>query len=355
MDRRKELEISASLCEAIQDKLKEQYGDTPDQRIQDRVKAEWNAAEQSGSIVDIALLYELSSCLKEQRYPWCLRGCTGSSFLLYLLGIARGNPLPPHLYCPRCHTVLWQDCADGFDAKTVVCGVDQQMMMGDGHGIPWQSLWGYGELTPSFDIDLPESLYEPLQATLRADRFSQYDPEMEPTIQYPGRVKIIRLRKISMLFNLHTKPMDEHFYNHSYSGNDIQRMLCCWHDMIELEDWKQLAPPKDFGDLCALYGLLHSTGTWDDWTQEQIEHDGMKYAELVSDREFVFQYLNRHGFLEKDAWTGMRAVQMGHPLPVVTEEMEVAQDSWVIDRCAEVHYLFPKAHAVERILFNGKI
>lgn len=228
-------------------------------------------------------------------------------------------------------------------------------MLGDGHDIPWQSLWGYGDLIPTFDIDLPENLFEPIRAILSTERFARYDSEMKPKIPYPGRVKMVKLRKISMLFNLSSKPMDERFYLPSHYDIDIPGLLRRWDTLLELKEWGKPMPPENFADLCALFGLIHSTGTWDDWAQTQLECERMEYADLVSDREAIFRYLIQHGFLEKDAWAGMREVQIGHPLPVVTEEMETSGDAWIIERCGEVQYLFPKAHAVERILFNAKM
>lgn len=47
----------------------------------------------------------------------------------------------------------------------------------------------------------------------------------------------------------------------------------------------------------------------------------------------------------------MERVRLGHELPVVTSDMSTARDKWVIDRCKRVKYLYPKVHAVERVLY----
>ena len=98
-------EIECDLCDEIQNKLQEKYGENPDSLITQRFEEEWNAVKLSDMIFDIAALYEIALWLKQNNYPYWLRGTAGSSFLLYLLGITQGNPLPSHCYCPKCKTV----------------------------------------------------------------------------------------------------------------------------------------------------------------------------------------------------------------------------------------------------------
>ena len=351
----KHIEITNRLVETVDEKLREHYGKNQDEIIKKRVKDELNAMKHSESVMDVAFLYEISRYLKEKSYPWCLRGCTGSSFILYLLGVSKGNPLPPHLYCPKCHDVLWKDCKDGFDLENAICSDDQHLLTKDGHNIPWQSLWGYGKFMPSFDMDLPESLFETFEDILKSERFSKYDELFKVDIPYPGKVKQIKLGKISLLFNLKLDNVSDEFYLPSNQDIDVKKLLYRWHEVAEIEEHENLPEPKDFADLCSLFRLLHSTGTWDEWSKMQLEEDRFNYSDLVSDREAVFHYLTCHGFLDKDAWKGMREVQLGHKLSTVTEEMKDANDSWIMDRCSRIKYLFPKAHAVERILFNAKI
>ncbi len=90
----------------------------------------------------------------------------------------------------------------------------------------------------------------------------------------------------------------------------------------------------------------------------QSRYDGMverldyTLSDLIAYRDDVFSYLLAHGFPEKDAWSGMDRVRTGRGLSVVTSEMERARDKWVLNRCKKVSYLFPKAHAVEYLLYR---
>ena len=88
-------------------KLYGKYGLTPDYEMIKRVKEEWEAMKNSDSILDIAMLNEFVLWLKKERIPYWMSGTAGSSFILYLLGITRGNPLKPHFYCLECKHVDW--------------------------------------------------------------------------------------------------------------------------------------------------------------------------------------------------------------------------------------------------------
>lgn len=85
-----------------------------------------------------------------------------------------------------------------------------------------------------------------------------------------------------------------------------------------------------------------------------VERLGFALSDLIAYRDNVFSYLLSHDFSEEDAWHGMERARRGIELPVVTSEMSMARDKWVIDRCKKIKYLFPKAHAVDYILYLVK-
>lgn len=127
--------------------LHKRYGAKPDALIMKRVEDEWEALTRSDTVLDAAALYELTLWLRENRIPYWLDAGTGSSFLFYLLGLSSGNPLPPHYYCPKCHRVDWDSYIfrDGFDLPDLSCEFDGSARIRDGHDIPYQMLWGYGQ------------------------------------------------------------------------------------------------------------------------------------------------------------------------------------------------------------------
>ena len=197
-------EIEAVLFSKIEENAFEKYGDTPDPLVTRRIKEEWAAMERSNVILDVAALYELTIWLKKNRYPYWMRALSGSSFILYLLGITTGNPLPPHRYCPKCKSVQWQPMyADGFDIpQDTTCADDDVPMVSDGHNIPWQTIWGFGDFQATFDIDLPTFLYEPFRKELSSHWLQKLGADDFQTAPYDGKVKCIKLSNLSLVFVL---------------------------------------------------------------------------------------------------------------------------------------------------------
>lgn len=350
--------IETTLYQEVSDKLHQKYGNDPDELITKRVAEEWAAMERTDVIADVAALYELAVWLKCNRYPYWLRSRSGSSFILYLLGVTTGNPLPPHYYCPQCKEVQWQTTyADGFDLpQDKNCSNDDTPLVSDGHGIPWQTLFGYGDFDPMFDMDLPSDLYEKVQTTWDSHWMQNIKPGNVANNPYEGNRRRIKLSKLSLMFHLKSEEISHTFYNHEYTSEDREYMLCQWNLLVneEANFPSDLPEPDSIADLISLFGLSHSTGAWDETTAYMIDEMGYSPADMIAYRDDVYQYLLDHGFLEKDAWRGMNRVRKGLDFPVVTEEMQRARDKWVLARCKKIEYLFPKAHTVEYLFFMLK-
>lgn len=348
--------IAIELRRILDDKVVEKYGSMPNEIIRKRIDEEWHAIEQSDLIVDVAAMYEIVPWLKQNRYPYWMRGCAGSSFILYLLGITSGNPLPPHLYCADCKSVEFlSNYRDGFDIHT-----DQtescSKRTGDGHNIPWQALWGYGDYQAALDIDLPKELYESFKTLLKKHWLTTLEAENIPNNPYEGKVDCIKLSRLSLMFVLDTNNISADFYEKEFSAEDWMYITERWQELIQYEgeEEREIPTPTQFCDIVALSGLLHSTGAWDDDAEYMVFALGYSPSNMIAFRDDVYFYLVDHGFIEKDAWRGMNRVRKGLDLPVITDEMANARDMWVIGRCHTIKYLFPKAHAVEHILFKLK-
>lgn len=118
-----------------------------------------------------------------------------------------------------------------------------------------------------------------------------------------------------------------------------------------LDDALRSCSANSFADIVAKYGLASSIGVWDEDAGLMVERLGFALSNLIAYRDDVFSYLLSHGFSEEDAWHGMERVRRGIGLPVVTDEMSLARDKWIIDRCKKARYLFPRAHMIEYILY----
>lgn len=352
------LEVEGKLRQIIDTALVQKYGDTPDEVIAKRITEEWAAMERTNVIHDVAALYELAVWLKKNRHPYWLRGCAGSSFILYLLGITTGNPLPSHYYCPICKSVQWQSLyADGFDLpQDVTCANDDALLISDGHGIAWQIFFGFGDFSPVFDIDLPSDLYENVRGEWASHWLKTIDPCNVPANPYEGKRQCIKISKLSLMFHLDRDEISHTFYNHEYTAADREYMLLEWNLLInnEANFTNDIPEPDRVADLISLFGLSYSAGAWDEATACMIEEMGYSPADMIAYRDDVYGYLIDHGFLEKDAWRGMNRVRKGLDFPVITDEMRQARDKWVLSRCERIGYLSPKSHAVEYMFFTLK-
>ena len=329
--------------------LHQRYGDDPDAVIIKRVEDEWDALIHSGTLLDAATLYELTLWLRENRSPYWMNGCAGSSFLFYLLGMTFGNPLPPHRYCPKCHRVDWESYIfrDGFDLPDLSCESDGSPRIRDGHDIPYQMLWGYREFG-EYQIKVVEPLVDPLLQILdlhwlRKSGAKPAQHEQLSTLIYYSNITIE-----CFLDPLEIRPS---FHDVEVTADDVDFALGEAGMLINevfSEEHLEIPQPMDFADLLSSLGLRE---VLDEKTRILWEL-GYTASDLICFRDDVFRYLLDHGFSEEDAWKGMQECRKGRGLPIITDEMQKSRDKWVIDRCESILSLFPKAHALEYILFK---
>ena len=353
------LEIECKLRQIIENALYQKYGDKPDELIKKRIIDEWAAMERSDTVLDVAALYELVIWLKKNHHPYWMRGCAGSSLILYLLGITFGNPPPPHYHCPVCHSVQWEtDYLDGFDLpKKKTCEQDQATLIPDGHNVPWQTLWGYGEHIPVFDIDLPKNLRDDFLVILKNHWLRKKESDASVSLKMNSEKLSASLSNISFAFRLECSSIHKTFHSKTVDASCVNISLSAWQTLLDYYDGyneQSILGTNTFADLISFSGIIHATGAWDDEAVFMNRYLDYAPSELIAFRDDIFHYLIVHGFLEKDAWRGMNYVRKGLDLPVITEEMKHSRDKWVLDRCKRIEYLFPKAHAVENIMFRLK-
>lgn len=352
-------EIKQSFHDDIESALHRRYGPAPDPAVTERVREEWAAMEAAGDIEDVAALYELALWMKERREPYWLRGTPGASLILYLLGVTAGNPLPPHYYCPQCHAVRWiSGCRDGFDLPPERCENDGTLLCGDGHDIPWQTHWGPGK-EPGYEFDVPETLLEPLYVFFQGHWLAGLRPGTGFSRRHADSDADPRFMKFSRLsINCVLDPgkISPDFYDITPDASCVPNAAKVLQSNLDAMDGLDAGlhsrPVRTFADIIAKYGLAHSTGAWDNDVRYMVDRLGYSLADMIAYRDNVFSYLITHGFLEKDAWKGMDRVRLGRGLPVITSEMSLARDKWIIERCKKIVYLFPKAHALEYVFFH---
>lgn len=268
--------IADSLEEDIDAALHRKCGKTPDPAILKRIRKEWTALLEVDAVPDLAAANEFACWLKANHHPFWISGDIASGMIPYLLGLTRTNPLPPHLYCPQCHRVIWQS----VNIPAAVCEMDGTAMIPDGHNLVWQEFCSYGRV-PIYVFHLPEDIEGEVRAWL-----------------------------------------DHH-----------------WLQRLKPGEWMQAQPYEDHlvrGNMHFYFGGEQAAVT--------------EIPELC--REDIFHYLKKHGFVDKDAFRGMNWVRKGRGLPVITEEMRTAGDSWIIERCENVQSLPSKADMLEQAFFK---
>lgn len=352
-------EVEADLLRNIETALHEKYGQQPNDEITKRVQQEWHAIEVDGNTMDVAILHELCAWMKDNDYAYWLNGTTGGSFILYLLGVAAANPLPAHFYCPKCHTVSWvKHYKTGFDlsADLAECCFDGCTRIRDGHDIPWQTLWGYRDNPVSLNIRIDPSLREPLYHFFENHWLSKIEEHNAPSVPYPEHNSLFCFSNISLDAIGETDTIPKDFHKRVVDDTAISSALENWVELTDTseEQLEVLSQPCWFGNLLYILGLNSSTGTWDDDAAFMIESLGYSPSDLIAFRDDVFRYMLDHDFTEKDAWKAAEDVRKGKGLPFIREEMFNSRDLWVSTRLGVVRYLYPKAHAVEYLLFRIK-
>lgn len=352
-------EIEAILFHNIEAALYEKYGRKADKAIVERVHQEWNAIETNNNVLDVAILHELCNWMRQAGYAYWLNGNTGSSFILYLLGVAAVNPLPAHYLCPKCHAVRWgKYYKSGFDLPPdfCSCGNGRNLMQVDGHDIPWQMLWEYDGKPKELHIKIDPILQEHLCRFFENHWLKRIDSSIVPIVSLSENKTFFRFSNIT--FDLMSKETSgvHNFFANSVDVSYTATALKNWKYLVHgtADELENITPPETFADLIYLYGLFVSTGTWDEECEFMMERLCYPPSEMIAFVDDVFQYMLDHGFIKKDALQAAQRVKNGENLPFFRTEMVASRDRWVLPRLETIQYLFPKAHAIEHILFMLK-
>lgn len=131
------LQIKQKTLNTIEHAFRKRYGDDPDDELLYRYHEEVSDLLQMDRLIDVAFLYDLVAELTDKYIPFYGAGAAGSSLVLNMLGITRCNPLPEHLYCPKCKELIWlKDDNTTIDGICPDCGTE---MVSDGYNIPSES------------------------------------------------------------------------------------------------------------------------------------------------------------------------------------------------------------------------
>ena len=338
------LGIEEMLEEELWDTRKNKYGREPE--IFKRVRQEWTAILEVDAITELAAMYEFAVWLKHNKHPYRLGGTAVSGLIPYLLGIHDVNPLPPHLYCLECQSVIWKDCKDGFDIPAEICPKCGGLMQGDGHNLVWQGYASYGHL-PTYVFYLPYDM-QPLimdwldNHWLRKHMGDQWEAA-QPYEDHLARGNML------FRFELDRDEISPDFYNVNIDANSKAELI----QLATNDEYYHRNPyPKDMGELLTQLGFRKTIWKEDEAARNILLQNKISWRNIPSCREDVFFYLKEHDFIDKDAFRGMTSVRKGKGLPVVTEDMRTAEDNWKVDYFNQIDWMPSKATLLQKLFFE---
>ena len=364
--------MKADLKEVAYEQFEIKYGKW-NQRLFEQLNIELNLAKSRRMTNQIILTIELVEYFRKNQIVYHAAGATASSFLFYILGISKTNPLSPHYYCPNCNHIEFDSSVlDGFDLPERRCSCGT-LMFGDGHNIDsinfwgqkfnneWHNIWiavssrGFNECF-SFLLNHPlikgKSTYRWFNDNevrvgelllLKSDALDNFEPTQI----------IMSNEKIKQF------AFDSYVSDYSYAISD--QIVESWFRYDYM--------PETFHDAMSWYGISHGTWNFDNKNrpvtklskiqdvvneQEALRIGDMAlemktlFCEIPTFYDDVYQLLIKSGVEKDKAFEIARKAHYGRAdekeIFKYTQNRELSQ--WI----AGGVYMFPKAHALEFFL-----
>lgn len=342
--------IEESIEADINTALHCKYGTNPDPLIVKRMRQELTALREvdafQNTLQDLAAAFELSRWLKAKGVPFFVEYTTASGLIPYLLGITHTNPLPPHTFCPVCKKLIWNHTyKDGFDIPAAVCPDCGTDLIRDGHNLVWQEYCSYGRI-PTYGFWLPSSGQAQIAGWLESHWLKHTWEEIWGPIQQEGHR--MDAGSLYFIFALEDNELPGDFHQRRVTADEAAELI----RLVNVQRRDSGIPcPETAAEALAVYELKQGGGAWNQCAKNLLG-GGLAVSDLICCREDIFHYLCDHVFVEKDAFQGMNYVRKGKGFPVITDEMRIARDKWVLAQCADVNWLPSRASDLERLMFQ---
>jgi len=355
------------------DAMRKRYGNPVPIEIMNRLLTEQAEMKDGDMIVYLDLLSVLATEAKKRGERIRVRGGTGASFTAYLLGATEINPLKPHVYCPECGTVLFDNSADdGWDLprKTCSCGKEMQT---DGHNVPFETYRHAVHRNTSFDVSLSENFFLSAKSIVK-----EYFKDCKVTALEREEKRIVTdtvtsdSSKASFTFFVDTE-FEKYQALERATGIAFEKVDFSQPEVLAefqkgntdgipefrtdfTKDMVEEIAPESFYDLIQIAGLSHGTGVWLDNARELIKQ-GIPVSRVIAYRDDVFNHVEKRLTCKGMSSTGyaykiMEDTRRGvYARGGVSEEMkkqlkDIGVEDWFADSIGKIRYLFPKAHGV---------
>lgn len=142
--------------------------------VTDRYEKELLYLKDSEYIDDFEIFRLLSNEALKCSQCLSIRGLTAGSFIIYLLGYGRFNPLNAHYYCPDCgYFEITKTKLFGIDLPEITCPQCGRALLGDGFNLPIESVWGTnGQKNITFDYNVCDE-FRPFAKNLLTNLYPQ--------------------------------------------------------------------------------------------------------------------------------------------------------------------------------------
>ena len=148
-----------ALWKQAHERLYELYGPVPPMQFVCRLDSEEIAFKGKGIIRLVAMIGYLNDLARQESGMVRSRDIYMSTLIAWLFGATDVNPLKPHWYCRKCHSVHFgQRLSDGWDLPEHRCNCGE-VMVRDGHDIPFEGAQNYYIRNAiSVSIDVPSAI-----------------------------------------------------------------------------------------------------------------------------------------------------------------------------------------------------
>jgi len=332
--------------EIVINKAHELYGNPLPKEIEERLELELNLIISKGLDIVYKIIKKLVEKSKKYEYLVNNRGCIGSSFVAYLLGITECNPLPKKY--------------NGFNIPfEVFAGIDYDKTL---------------DINLNVAKDIHKNICEYLDELLKEEEIYENSGDIGSNdictfkrnivtkegktlanVNILSHTLLMPLKELYQLTNINPQiiPLNEKkedaikifdllIKEQFYVDADLEKIL----DIISTIEI------NTFDNLVILEGFLHGTGT-----EEILENISSDLSQIISTRDDIMVYLMQRGIDRITAYNIMENVRKGKGL---TKEMETTMSkynvpNWYIKLCNKIEFLFPKAHNVEHAILEYRL